>query len=89
MLTRVIYFFIFLCGATGLAQADNNERFNKNNHSQKVSTANNSQIVVPKIREENFQIWKLNFIQRAIEMGFSIGLTEIFYFARRNRGKSA
>ena len=77
MLTKVIYFFIFLCGATGLAHGDNSG-FNKNNHSQKVLTANNSQILVSKIREENFQIWKLNFIQRAIEMGFSKDLTESF-----------
>lgn len=77
MLTKLIYCFIFLCGATGLAHGDNNG-FNKNNHSQKVLTANNSQILVSKIREENFQIWKLNFIQRAIEMGFSKDLTESF-----------
>ena len=77
MLTKFIYFFIFLFGATGLAHGNNNG-FNKNNHSQKVLTANNSQILVSKIREENFQIWKLNFIQRAIEMGFSKDLTESF-----------
>jgi len=77
MLTRVIYFFIFLCGATGLAQSDNNE-LNKNNYSQKISTSNNLQIVVPKNREQKFQIWKLKFIQKAIEMGFSKGLTETF-----------
>ena len=77
MLTKVIYFFIFLCGSTGLAQADNNG-FDKKNHSQKVSTVNNLQILVPKNREESFQIWKLKFIQKAIEMGFSKDLTETF-----------
>ena len=29
-------------------------------------------------REEKFQIWKLEFIQKAIEMGFSKDLTESF-----------
>lgn len=77
MLTKVIYFFIFLCGSTGLAQADNNG-FDKKNHSQKVSTVNNLQILVSKNREESFQIWKLKFIQKAIEMGFSKDLTETF-----------
>ena len=44
MLTKFIYFFIFLFGATGLAHGNNNG-FNKNNHSQKVLNTNDVKIL--------------------------------------------
>ena len=78
MLTRVIYFFIFLCGATGLAQADNNE-LNKNKYSQKISTSNNLQIVVPKNREEKFQIWKLNLYKKQLKWAFQKVLQRLLF----------
>ena len=77
MLTKLFSFSIFLFGATGQTPTNENA-IDKKTHSLEISVENDLRMDVTHSREEKFQIWKLEFIEKAIEKGYTKDLTEYF-----------
>ena len=83
MLTKLFSFSIFLFGATGQTHTNENA-IDKKTHSLEISVENDLRMDVTHSREEKFQIWKLEFIEKAIEKGLYKRSNRIFYYARKN-----
>ena len=77
MLTKLFSFSIFLFGATGQTHTNENA-IDKKTHSLEISVENDLRMDVTHSRVEKFQIWKLEFIEKAIEKGYTKDLTEYF-----------